>query len=752
MFLYICAIRDGKKDDIAAQLYTEDPAARDRFAAHYDQPGLSVYQCVALLSERRRNKNSVQSVSFIHVDIDLKRLTDDRETVLAKLTRVAEYYLPLEIRDSGGGGFHVIAHLKEAIGSDELGRADAIRKELTTVLCGDPAPAHSCALLRHVGTHNSKHGDAKLCQIIRPGTAMDITDIETFLEGFSTPQFELKPEIVERANGHASGNTRPADLTTIVDGETANTVQPSVITRLIGLGNNPNDIVTAVAQDTMNSITAVGNPDKWTLDAEINYVRRRTLSSLQNLFLAKYDHTIGNIPDWLCLDWHEKWTAILKKGYRPTIGLNGQGFYVRRAQGSKAGNRGGNATAENINAAHSGASGPRNNDGSSSAKPKQNIIRAIPFEPFDERSLDRRAHLYAKHYQRGQCTATIGCDGAGKSTVGIAEAICLATSRNILGEDPEQRCRVWLHNADDDTQEMNRRVAAFCRLHNIDMKELAGWLFITGKNKFRISIAVGNGTFIPDQRSIAQIKATIVENEIDVIIFDPLVALHGVSENDNVKMSEVIHVFGTIAADCDCAIDVCHHTRKPSAGVDEKEFNSDDARGASAVRAAVRGSRVFNRMSKAEAGKAGIGEEDRVWYIRIDKGKANYLPPAVKAAWFKLESVELLNGDHVGAVKSWLFPGQDGTTSEAKTQAERLAEELFLNLLARLTLSGINVTATQSRSGAPHVFSLQPEAKLARVSKQAFEDAMHRLLAAGRIRAEEHRGTGSRVSYLRAAP
>src|SRR6516225_4906764 len=299
---------------------------------------------------------------------------------------------------------------------------------------------------------------------------------------------------------------------------------------------------------------------------------------------------------------------------------------------------------------------------------------------------------------------------------------------------------------------MDRRIAAFCRLHGVSMSELVGFLFITGKDKFSIKIASGNNSLAIDRASIAQITETVIENEIDVCIFDPLVALHGVAENDNVRMSEVIHVFGNIAANCNCAIDVCHHTRKPSAGVDEKEFNSDDSRGASAVRAAVRASRVFNRMSKAEALSAGIGEEDRVWYIRIDRGKANYLPPATKAAWFKLESVELLNGDHVGAVKSWLFPGQDGPPSEARTAAERLAEELFLNLLARLTLSGINVTATQSRSGAPHVFSLQPEAKLARVSKQAFEGAMHRLLAAGRIRAEESRGSGSRVSYLRAAP
>ena len=96
---------------------------------------------------------------------------------------------------------------------------------------------------------------------------------------------------------------------------------------------------------------------------------------------------------------------------------------------------------------------------------------------------------------------------------------------------------------------------------------------------------------------------------------DPLITLHGVGENDNVRMSEVIHIFGDIAAKCSCAIDLCHHTRKPSNQNNdgEKEFNSDDSRGAGAIRAAVRASRVFNRMSKAEAERAGLQEEDRVF-------------------------------------------------------------------------------------------------------------------------------------------
>jgi hypothetical protein len=49
-----------------------------------------------------------------------------------------------------------------------------------------------------------------------------------------------------------------------------------------------------------------------------------------------------------------------------------------------------------------------------------------------------------------------------------------------------------VHNADDDTEEMKRRIAAFCRLHDVPMTELAGWLFVTGKDTFRNNLFRAN--------------------------------------------------------------------------------------------------------------------------------------------------------------------------------------------------------------------------------------------------------------------
>jgi hypothetical protein len=524
-------------------------------------------------------------------------------------------------------------------------------------------------------------------------------------------------------------------------GASANHVQPPALRALALDGVAHNE----AAKIVVGAIMAEA-PSDWTEAKEyVNvYVRQR---SVLNSLLREHDWTKGGVPDWMSADDQVKCAAIIGRGEIPAYGRNRFGCYLY------------NASSTGRHRERKGATGTRAQADSPTAAappsaPALKKVSATPFRAFDERALRPRAFLYASHYQRGEVTCSVGQDGAGKSTLTTAEAIAMATARNILGEQPAERCRVWLYNADDSTEQIWRRIAAVCRLNNIDMAELEGWLFVDGKDHFQIKVTKSNGGVVPDAITLAQISATIIENQIDVAIFDPLVTLHGVSENDNVHMSEVIHLFGEIAVKCDCAIELCHHTRKPSNTnrEGEKEFNSDDSRGAGAIRAAVRASRVFNRMSKADALKAGLQEEARVFYIRIDRGKANYLPPAIKGDWFELKSVQLLNGENVGTVAPWTFPGQTTEATPAKQAADQRVDTVFLQLLTRLNTAGVEVTAKMSRSGAPEVFARQPEAKLARIGKAAFAEAMDRLLANGGIYIKQTKVSGHMTGVLRVTP
>jgi RecA-family ATPase len=106
-----------------------------------------------------------------------------------------------------------------------------------------------------------------------------------------------------------------------------------------------------------------------------------------------------------------------------------------------------------------------------------------------------------------------------------------------------------------------------------------------------------------DEKLIAKIMDEIEFHGIDVAMFDPLVALHNVSENDNAHMDALIKKLGWLAMQRNCCIEVAHHSRKGQPG--QTELVIDDVRGGSAIVDAFRSVRTISSMSVAEASKAG---------------------------------------------------------------------------------------------------------------------------------------------------
>jgi hypothetical protein len=82
------------------------------------------------------------------------------------------------------------------------------------------------------------------------------------------------------------------------------------------------------------------------------------------------------------------------------------------------------------------------------------------------------------------------------------------------------------------------------------------------------------------------------------------------------------------------------------------------------------------------------------------------------------------------------FPSQDGPPSPEKAEAERKAEHIFMELLARFTLADRTINDIQGPGYAPSAFAKEREAKKAKVGKAALADAMRRLFEAGKIKNE----------------
>jgi RecA-family ATPase len=375
----------------------------------------------------------------------------------------------------------------------------------------------------------------------------------------------------------------------------------------------------------------------------------------------------------------------------------------------------------------------------------------LPFKAFDPAQIPPRQFLFGRHYQRRTVSGTVAPGGTGKSSEVMAENVAMATGRNLLDEEVRERVRVWYHNGEDNMDELNRRLAAICQHYNIPMEELEGWFFMTSGNEMPLRVAESwNQVRLNiDHRLVKCITEAIGDNKIDVSAFDPLVTLHSVTENSPGQMDGVIRIFTKIADAQNCAIDLSHHTRKLAPGASTEDYTIDDMRGARAISDAMRAVRMLNFMSPHDAENAGVDELERTSYFRIDRAKANYSAPSKNAIWRRFVNVDLPNGDPVGVVAPWQFPGANGPPSPDKLEAERKAEHVFLEILHRLTLAG-RFVGEKGPNNAPHVFAREREAKMAKVGKAGLDAAMRRLFDRGKIWLEEYsmanRHTGIRIA------
>lgn len=278
------------------------------------------------------------------------------------------------------------------------------------------------------------------------------------------------------------------------------------------------------------------------------------------------------------------------------------------------------------------------------------------------RNLPRRLWLYGRHRLLGSVSATIGDGGKGKSSLVIAEAVAMATGRNLLGVQPNGRTPVLYWSGDECTEEVMRRVYAVCQHYGIDHKDLTGKLFTSSSFDREITVAraAHSGITFDGSNVMAEIDEFVHEHGIEALILDPFVACHQVDENDNAEINAAVRQWSRLAAARVIAVELVHHTRKPPQG-GASENSVADARGASSFIDAVRSARVFNAMTESEARQARV--EDRSKYFRVTNGKANYAPASAEADWFQFVSVTLPNvwfaeepGDSVGVVTPWRFP------------------------------------------------------------------------------------------------
>ena len=210
----------------------------------------------------------------------------------------------------------------------------------------------------------------------------------------------------------------------------------------------------------------------------------------------------------------------------------------------------------------------------------------------------------------------------------------MASGKPLLGIAPKQRLKVWLWNLEDAPEEIEMRIAAAALHYELTPADLEGYLFVNHGRDTPLVIAASDskGLFIAKPIVDALVDA-VVDIGADVVIADPFVSSHRVTENDNIAIDMVVKEWGRVGENGNCAIRLTHHARKG-----EQEVTAESSRGASAIVNAGRVVRVFNRMTKEEAGKAGIEDERYRSYYRTYIDKQNMAPPLGKSDWFHLRA------------------------------------------------------------------------------------------------------------------
>lgn len=288
-----------------------------------------------------------------------------------------------------------------------------------------------------------------------------------------------------------------------------------------------------------------------------------------------------------------------------------------------------------------------------------------PFAGFDPKAYHPRRFLYGQSIVKGFVTVFAAPGGQGKTSVLISQIIAMCSGRNLLGEKPVRPLRVLYHSAEDDLEEAGKRIAAAAAHHGVTPADIGGRLFVTsgrGQGARPISLA-RMGPNGPEEvpGMFDALSDLALSCAADVIVLDPMAAVHSVVENDNPAMNFLVDLLRQLADRTGAAVVLAHHTSK-AAAQDMDGAGAGAVRGASAIVDGARVVRTLVRMTVKEATQFGVPPEQRHRYLRIENAKAN-LSPAASALWVLLVDVPLHNGqgdwpggDRIGVAEAWAPP------------------------------------------------------------------------------------------------
>ena len=297
-------------------------------------------------------------------------------------------------------------------------------------------------------------------------------------------------------------------------------------------------------------------------------------------------------------------------------------------------------------------------------------------------------------------------DGAiGKTTIALQLCAAVVRGADWLNAVVDRKGPAMFFSAEEDRDEVHRRVCAIARHFQIPLSDLAGLhVHCADGADTLLGAPEGRSSLIRPTRLFHRLKKAAVAVRPALIVIESAANVYGGNENDRSQVDQFCQLLRQLATESGAAVLLLQH---PSlSGLASKTGTSGTTHWNNAVR---------SRLYFAKA-KEGDGEETDARELAVHK--SNYGPSGecVRVRW------------HEGV----FIPASSLPTDKAASDAEADAE--FLRLLDACTKQGRFVTDTNSSTYALAVFAAAPDCKL---TKSALKAAMERLFASGAIILQE---------------
>lgn len=315
----------------------------------------------------------------------------------------------------------------------------------------------------------------------------------------------------------------------------------------------------------------------------------------------------------------------------------------------------------------------------------------------------------------GTVTMLGGDGGTGKSTLALGLAVATVAGKPWVGRSIEDCGPAAFLSAEDDGDELHRRLEAICQSQEVPLEDLHDLSIrsLAGEDALLALLDRKTNTLVPTPLYFA-LDEWMGQERPALVVLDTLADLTAGEENNRTHARQFIGMLRHLAITHQAAILLLAH---PSlTGI----ASGSGLSGSTAWNASVRSRLYLERISED-------GYEPDPDARRLSAKKANYARAGgeIRLTW--------KDGAFVTDA-----PAQGLDRLAQSAQAERV----FLKLLTLFETQGRYVSASPSNTYAPKVFADHPESE--GMSKRALKGAMEALFGRNAIEIKHH-GTGAKA-------